>query len=253
MSKYLKVDYKNSILELTIDREDAGNALNNNLMKLMNEAFIKYRDESSIKLVIIRGSGEKFFVAGGDLKELSSVREEKETEEMALRGRTMLDQIRYFPVPVIACLNGYALGGGAELAMACDYRVACETAKFGFIHSTLGITTAWGGIIDLIESIGSSKALAILIEGKMMNAKDAQMIGIIEHVESNHEELERKINDLKYIYRSMSLDIIRGNKLITSKYKKELHKSLKHLELDSFKQSWMSQHHWDKVEQLLSK
>ena len=76
MSKYLKVDYKNSILELTIDREDAGNALNNKLMKLMNEAFIKYRDESSIKLVIIRGSGEKFFVAGGDLKELSSVREE---------------------------------------------------------------------------------------------------------------------------------------------------------------------------------
>ena len=83
------------------------------------------------------GSGEKFFVAGGDLKELISVKEDNETEAMAMNGRAMLDQIRYFPVPVIANINGYALGGGAELAMACDYRIASKNAKFGLKKTIL--------------------------------------------------------------------------------------------------------------------
>ena len=105
------------------------------------------------------------------------MRKDRETEAMALNGRAMLDQIRYFPVPVIANINGYALGGGAELAMACDYRIACESSKFGFIHSTLGITTAWGGIIDLIETIGSSRALSILIEGKILRQRMRRKLG----------------------------------------------------------------------------
>ena len=153
-----------------------------------------------------------------------------------MNGRAMLDQIRYFPVPVIANINGYALGGGAELAMACDYRIACQNAKFGFIHSSLGITTAWGGIIDLIDSVGSSKALSILIEGKMMNAEEAFAHGIIQEVEKTQEALEARIDALKNTYRSTPIHVIRGIKAVTSQHKRSIHDQLKKVEHNSFKE-----------------
>mgnify|MGYP001261180721 FL=1 len=253
MTDILKQDLQDSVLELTINREDAGNALSYEVIGLLNDSLMQYRTRSDLRCVFIKGSGEKFFVAGGDVKELTSVKEDKETEEMALNGRAMLDQIRYFPVPVIANINGYALGGGAELAMACDYRIACETAKFGFIHSSLGITTAWGGMIDLIESIGSSKALSILIEGKMLSAEEARHTGIIQEVEKTQDALKVRINELIKIYQNTPIEVIRGIKAVNIKYKESIHELLKGIELDSFKKTWMSDEHWRKVEELLSK
>jgi len=253
MTDILQQDIHDSVLELTINREDAGNALNNEMIGLLSDSLKKFRSRPDLRCVLIKGSGEKFFVAGGDLKELTAVTEDKETEEMALNGREMLDQIRYFPVPVIAKINGYALGGGAELAMACDYRIACETAKFGFIHSSLGITTAWGGMIDLIESIGSSKALSILIEGKMLDAKEAYQVGIIHEVEKTNKALDLRINALKKIYQDTPTHVIRGIKSVNMKHKERIHENLKEVELDSFKKTWMSDEHWQRVEELLSK
>ena len=253
MTDSVKLEIQDSVLELIINREDAGNALSNEIIATMNELLMEHRDRSDLKCVCIRGSGEKFFVAGGDLKELISVKEDNETEAMAMNGRAMLDQIRYFPVPVIANINGYALGGGAELAMACDYRIACQNAKFGFIHSSLGITTAWGGIIDLIDSVGSSKALSILIEGKMMNAEEAFAHGIIQEVEKTQVALEARIDSLKNTYRSTPIHVIRGIKAVTAQHKRSIHDQLKKVELNSFKRTWMSEAHWEKVNELLSK
>tara|TARA_Y100001960_G_scaffold315462_1_gene381054 strand:- start:556 stop:1317 length:762 start_codon:yes stop_codon:yes gene_type:complete len=253
MTDSVKLEIQDSVLELVINREDAGNALSNEIIATMNELLMEHRDRSDLKCVCIKGSGEKFFVAGGDLKELISVKEDNETEAMAMNGRAMLDQIRYFPVPVIANINGYALGGGAELAMACDYRIACQNAKFGFIHSSLGITTAWGGIIDLIDSVGSSKALSILIEGKMMNAEEAFAHGIIQEVEKTREALEARIDALKNTYRSTPIHVIRGIKAVTAQHKRSIHDQLKKVELNSFKRTWMSEAHWEKVNELLSK
>ena len=253
MTDSVKLEIKDSVLELIINREDSGNALSNEIIATMNELLLEYRVRSDIKCVFIKGAGEKFFVAGGDLKELISVKDDKETEVMALNGRALLDQIRYFPVPIIANINGYALGGGAELAMACDYRIACQNAKFGFIHSSLGITTAWGGMIDLIDSIGSSKALSILIEGKMMSAEEAFNNGIIQEVEKTQEALQIRINALKNTYRSTPIHVIRGIKAVTSQHKRSIHDQLKKAELTSFKRTWMSQAHWERVNELLSK
>ena len=253
MTESVKLEIQDSVLELVINREDAGNALSNEIIATMNELLMEHRDRSDLKCVCIKGSGEKFFVAGGDLKELISVKEDNETEAMAMNGRAMLDQIRYFPVPVIANINGYALGGGAELAMACDYRIACQNAKFGFIHSSLGITTAWGGIIDLIDSIGSDKALLILIEGKMMNAEEAFAHGIIQEVEKTKEALEARVDALKNTYRSTPIHVIRGIKAVTSEHKRSIHDQLNKVELNSFKKTWMSEAHWEKVDELLSK
>ena len=102
MTDSVKLEIQDSVLELVINREDAGNALSNEIIATMNELLMEHKDRSDLKCVCIKGSGEKFFVAGGDLKELISVKEDNETEAMAMNGRAMLDQIRYFPVPVIA-------------------------------------------------------------------------------------------------------------------------------------------------------
>ena len=123
MTDILKQDLQDSVLELTINREDAGNALSNEVIGLLNDSLMQHKDRSDLKCVLIRGSGEKFFVAGGDLKELTSVRKDRETEAMALNGRAMLDQIRYFPVPVIANIKEYAHSRGAELQKARQYSI----------------------------------------------------------------------------------------------------------------------------------
>ena len=106
MTDILEQELQDSVLELTINREDAGNALSNEVIGLLNDSLMQHRSRRDLKCALIKGSGEKFFVAGGDLKELTSVKEDYQTEAMALNGRAMLDQIRYFPVPVIAKING---------------------------------------------------------------------------------------------------------------------------------------------------
>ena len=114
------VNKNTSLLEIILNRPDDGNALSLKLIEKLNDILENYQNDLEIKLVTIRGQGDKFFIAGGDIKELNTVRSESDIDEMIKLGRRTLDTIRYYPVPVIALINGYALGGGAELAMACD-------------------------------------------------------------------------------------------------------------------------------------
>ena len=115
-----------SLLEIILNRPDDGNALSLELIEELYEILGNYQDDLEIKLVTLTGQGDKFFIAGGDIKELNAVRSDSDIEEMIKLGRKTLDMIRYYPVPVIALINGYTLGGGAELAMACDFRLAVE-------------------------------------------------------------------------------------------------------------------------------
>ena len=128
-------------LVITINRPESSNALSLALIEELLEVLSDYEDNHEIKSVVITGKCNKCFAAGGDIKELYEVRSESAIENMIDIGRKTIDKIRYYPVPVLALMNGHALGGGAELAIACDYRVAVERATFGFVHSTLHIPT----------------------------------------------------------------------------------------------------------------
>jgi|TARA_B110000014_G_scaffold76176_1_gene52088 enoyl-CoA hydratase len=241
-----------SLLEIILNRPDDGNALSLELIEELNEILGNYQDDLEIKLVTLTGQGDKFFIAGGDIKELNAVRSDSDIDEMIKLGRKTLDMIRYYPVPVIALINGYTLGGGAELAMACDYRLAVEKASIGFVHSTLNITTAWGGIIDLIYLLGHTKALFTLIEGKIIKAKEAQELGLIDSVFDDVDSAYLSIESIKETFEKCNTGIIRSNKAIINKSKRLFHQNLETTESVEFKKTWGSKEHWDALETLLS-
>jgi len=241
-----------SLLEIILNRPDDGNALSLELIEELNEILENYQHDLEIKLVTITGQGDKFFIAGGDIKELNAVRSDSDIDDMIKLGRKTLDMIRYYPVPVIALINGYALGGGAELAMACDYRLAVEKASIGFVHSTLNITTAWGGIIDLIYLLGHTKALLTLIEGKTIKAKEAQELGLIDSVFDDIDSAYLSIESIKKTFEKCNGDIIRSNKTIVNESKRLFHQNLESTEATEFKKTWSSKEHWDALEILLS-
>ena len=241
-----------SLLEIILNRPDDGNALSLELIEELNEILGNYQDDLEIKLVTLTGQGDKFFIAGGDIKELNAVRSDLDIDEMIKLGRKTLDMIRYYPVPVIALINGYTLGGGAELAMACDYRLAVEKASIGFVHSTLNITTAWGGIIDLIYLLGHTKALFTLIEGKIIEAKEAQELGLIDSVFDDVDSAYLSIESIKETFEKCNTGIIRSNKTIINKSKRLFHQNLETTESVEFKKTWGSKEHWDALETLLS-
>ena len=232
-----------SLLEIILNRPDDGNALSLELIEELNEILGNYQDDLEIKLVTLTGQGDKFFIAGGDIKELNAVRSDSDIDEMIKLGRKTLDMIRYYPVPVIALINGYTLGGGAELAMACDYRLAVEKASIGFVHSTLHITTAWGGIIDLIYLLGHTKALFTLIEGKIIKAKEAQELGLIDRVFDDVDSAYLSIEIIKETFEKCNTGIIRINKTIINKSKRLFQQNLETTESVEFKKTWGSKGH----------
>ena len=240
-------------LSITINRPESSNALSLTLIEELLKVLSDYEDNHEIKSVVITGTGDKCFAAGGDVKELNEVRSETAIENMITIGRKTIDKIRYYPVPILALMNGHALGGGAELAIACDYRVAVKKSTFGFIHSALNITTAWGGVIDLIDIIGNRKALLTLIEGKALTTSEAYKIGILDSVCPNLEDATRDIKNIQQRINNCSSSIIRGNKSIINDHKKVLHNNLKESENREFKKSWSSKEHWESMNKLFSK
>src|SRR5438477_4230697 len=166
---------------ITIDRPDVRNAIGFATVDELGAALDKVA-ESDAAIVVLRGGGDRAFVSGGDLKELSSIRTHEDAVGMALRVRRVLDRVAAFPVPVIAVLNGHALGGGAEVAIAADVRIAADDIKIGFNQVSLGIMPAWGGAERLAQVIGRGRALLAITTGEVYDAKAAQALGLVDFV-----------------------------------------------------------------------
>lgn len=143
---------------------------------------------SSIKGIILTGDGEKSFVAGADIKELSVLNPE-EAFILAQKGQKLFSFIENMQKPVLAAVNGFALGGGCELAMACHFRVATENAKFGQPEVNLGIIPGYGGTQRLAQLVGRGKALELILTADLINAQEAKNLGLVNHVVANREEL----------------------------------------------------------------
>lgn len=170
------------VLRVTIDRADKRNALSRTLLAELRDVFERRAADTGLRLAVLTAAGDRNFAAGGDLRDLASVRTEDEAVTMATDGRAALDAVRGFPVPVVAALNGAALGGGAELALACDLRIAAAHAGIGFVQGQLNISTAWGGGIDLMRLLGPARALGVLAHGDVIPAPQAQVLGLVEAV-----------------------------------------------------------------------
>jgi enoyl-CoA hydratase/carnithine racemase len=173
------VEFDGRLAVITIDRPHARNAISLETMDQLEKALDGAEGASA---VVITGAGDRAFVSGGDLKELGALRTELDASDMAFRMRSICDRIAGFPAPTIAALNGHALGGGAEFAVAADIRLAAEDIKIGFNQVTLEIMPAWGGAERLVALVGYGKALLLAGTGSVLDAAEAARIGLVDKV-----------------------------------------------------------------------
>jgi enoyl-CoA hydratase len=173
------VEFDGGLAVITIDRPHARNAISLKTMDQLEKALDRAEGADAL---VITGAGDRAFVSGGDLKELGALRTEPEASGMAFRMRTICDRIAGFPAPTIAVLNGHALGGGAEFAVAADIRLAADDITIGFNQVTLEIMPAWGGAERLVVLVGYSKALLLAGVGTVLDAAEAQRIGLVDKV-----------------------------------------------------------------------
>lgn len=177
----LKLEKKNKIAYVTIDRPRVLNALNMATMQELQEVFSGLKDDKEIRVVILTGAGEKAFVAGADINELAK-NDPVEAKAYTHRGQAVLDLIENLGKPVIACINGFALGGGCEIAMACTMRLASENAKLGQPEVKLGLIPGYGGTQRLPRLVGTGLAQQILLTGEMISAQEAYRIGLVNEI-----------------------------------------------------------------------
>ena len=178
----LLVEEKDRILHVTINRPKALNALNQQTMGELEQLFgTDYADRKDLIGVLLTGAGDRAFVAGADIKEFIAVAAEGSGAAMAERGQDIFFLIERFHRPVVALINGFALGGGCELAMACHLRVAFNTARFGQPEVNLGIIPGYGGTQRLNQLIGKGKATELTLTGNMINATEAHTLGLVNY------------------------------------------------------------------------
>jgi enoyl-CoA hydratase/carnithine racemase len=172
---------KGAIAYVTVNRPKVLNALNTPTWKDLRTAFEDARDDAAVRGVILTGAGNKAFIAGADISELAHVAA-FEAEQSSRFGQEVLDLIENLGKPVVAAINGFALGGGCETAMACTIRLAVETAKFGQPEVTLGLVPGGGGTQRLPRLVGKGRALQLILSGEMISAQEAYRIGLVNEV-----------------------------------------------------------------------
>ena len=184
------LEKKNSIAYVTVNRPKVLNALNMATMEELRAAFHDIKSDQSVRVVIFTGSGEKAFIAGADIGELAK-HDAVSGKEYTHRGQSVLNLIENLGKPVIACLNGFALGGGCEIAMACTMRLASDNAKLGQPEVKLGIIPGYGGSQRLPRLVGKGLAMQMVLSGEMITAQEAHRIGLVNEVTTPAELIPR--------------------------------------------------------------
>jgi len=188
--EFLLLEKNAGIALLTINRPQQLNALNKQTLSEINAAFESLREDDAVKVVILTGSGEKAFVAGADIKEFAHFSGE-EGSELAKEGHmTVFNLIEEFPKPVIAAVNGFALGGGLELAMSAHVRIASDNARMGLPETSLGVIPGYGGTQRLPQLVGKGRALEMIFSAKMIDAATALSYGLVNQVVPQEELMQ---------------------------------------------------------------
>ena len=191
-NEYIKVEKKKEIGTITLNRPEARNALNRKMLHKLGDALTELENDLQIRIVII--TGNKDFCAGADIKEMNTIKPE-EIEIFCRWGHKVFDQLEGMRKPVIAAITGFALGGGCELALASDIRIAGEGAKFGQPEVNLGLIPGFGGTQRLSRLVGVGKAKEIIFTGEILSAKEAASIGLINRIVKD-EELMTKAEEM---------------------------------------------------------
>ncbi len=212
-------ELNNGIRTITINRPNKLNALNRETINELHEAFKAGNADKNTKIIIVTGSGEKAFVAGADISEFADYNE-SEGMKLAANGQAILfDYVENLPTPVIAAVNGFALGGGLELAMACHFRVASDNAKLGLPEVSLGVIPGYGGTQRLPQLVGKGRAMEMIMTAGMIDANQALNYGLVNHVTTPEELMPLCEKIASKILRNSTVAISSAIKAINANYK----------------------------------
>jgi enoyl-CoA hydratase len=248
----LQIRVADGVLEVLIDRPEKRNALSRPLLAALRDVFTEHAANAELRFAILKGAGDRSFAAGGDLKDLDSVKGADAAARMARDAKAALGAIRSFPVPVVAGLNGDALGGGAELSVACDMRVAAAHVRVGFIQGRLALSSAWGGGVDLFRLVGSARALRLLARSELMAAAEAARIGLVDAVATEGQTLDDALSDFVAPMRAQAPQVMRAFKALAVELRCNRRHELDEIETTHFAEVWAHPDHDLAVAQLLS-
>ncbi|MBF4479941.1 enoyl-CoA hydratase/isomerase family protein [Rhodococcus rhodochrous] len=237
----VELELDDGLAVVTIDRPHARNAIAPETMDQL-EKVLDEAEQAQARALVIRGGGDRAFVSGGDLKELAELRTHEQAADMARQMRAVCDRIAGFPAPVVAALNGHALGGGAEVAVAADIRIAADDIKIGFNQVSLAIMPAWGGAERLASLIGRGRALMLAGTGDILRAEEAERIGLVDKVipRETFEEGWRALGRALANPSSASI-----KRVVNGASPEEA--------VDAFARLWIGDAHWEAADRVLSR
>jgi enoyl-CoA hydratase len=245
----IRIEQEGRVMVLTVDRPQARNALAASTMEELDTCLRELEGRLDVHCAVITGAGERAFIAGGDLKELESRRDFDFGSELARSMRSTLDRIPALPIPVMAAVNGAALGGGAEVAIACDFRLASDGARIGFTQALLGLMPAWGGIERLAGSIGRSRALYLLTTGRVLTGTEAVSWGLVEECVP-HAAFEGRWRELAEQVARAPREVLAGIKAAMQAAHPGSHPELAGPATSDFARAWADPRHWEMAEAL---
>lgn len=214
MYQTILTELNNNILTITINRPDKMNALNKDVIAELGLAMDEVYNNNEIKAAIITGAGAKAFVAGADISEFTDLDGKGGAALATIGQEKVFNKIENCPKPVVAAVNGFSLGGGCELAMACHFRTASETARFGQPEVNLGLIPGYGGTQRLVQLIGKGKAMELLMTADMIKADEAKALGLVNHIFAPEELLAKTIDILAKINTKAPLAVAKIIKLV---------------------------------------
>jgi enoyl-CoA hydratase/carnithine racemase len=241
----VRLEQEGFVSVLTIDRPEAGNAIARSTIREIASALEDVAG-SDARILVVRGGGDRVFVSGGDLKELAEIRTLDGAESMAGEMRAVLDMLATLPIPVLSAINGHAFGGGAEVAVACDIRLAADDVNCAFNQVRLGIMPAWGGIERLTAITGRGRALALMTSGRVISASDAFGMGLFDEIVPR-AEFEARWRELASQIASAPRDALVGIKAAQQAAFPAAHPTLAPAAVGSFARTWVSDTHWEMV------
>jgi enoyl-CoA hydratase len=249
---HLLVEIRDRVLYATLNRPEKHNALSLSLLADLRQLFEAQAGDETLLAAVLTGTGEKTFAAGGDLRELAALRTEAEAEQMARDVKAVLNTIRTFPVPVIAALNGNTFGGAAELAVACDFRIAAAHARIGFVQGRLALSTAWGGGPDLLQLLGRSQGLRLMVTGEMVSSDAALAMGLVDKIAGDDERLGDVVEAFLEPMRKQAPQVMRVFKALADAHRRgDSRETMQEIETKMFVGTWVHDDHWEAAEKVL--
>lgn len=228
-------------LLLRMNRPEAGNSVSLELAQAMARALREARRMKELRAVIITGAGGRFFCTGGDLKAYSRLKTGAQMERTFGTVRKLLDQIEALPLPVIAAIDGMALGGGAELALACDLRIASAGSRFGFPQARLGLIPGWNGTERLVETVGRSTALRLLLTAERLAAAEAEALGLID-ILAEGSAVETALGLVRSLEQAAPLALGAAKQAVMAAFRRD-GAAARRVSAALFKRLWLSEDH----------